>query len=55
MNKLLEIFKTRLRLFKITSEKNEKYILDVESEQITEEEYELIKEFMTRKDEENGK
>lgn len=55
MNKLLEIFKTRLRLFKITSEKKEKYILDVESEQITEEEYELIKEFMTRKDEENGK
>lgn len=55
MNKLLEIFKTRLRVYKITSEKKEKFMLDVESEQITEEEYELIREFMQRKDEENGK
>ena len=27
----------------------------VDNKEITEEEYELIKEFMTRKDEENGK
>ena len=55
MNKLLEILKRKLCVFKFTTKDNEKYFLNVESEQLTEEEYELIKEFIQRKEEENGK
>lgn len=54
MNKLWEILKRKLCLSKFTTKENEKYFLDVESHQLTEEEYQLIKEFMQRKDEENG-
>lgn len=55
MNKLLELLKRKIYVIKNTFKDKEIYFLDVESHQITEEEYELIKEFMTRKDEENGK
>lgn len=52
MNKLWEILKRKLCVYKLTTKDNEKYFLNVESEQLTEEEYELIKDFMTRKEEE---
>lgn len=52
MNKLLEILKRKIYVIKHTFKDREIYMLHVESHQITEEEYELIKDFITRKEEE---
>ena len=53
MNKLLELLKRKIYVIKNTFKDREIYMLDVESHQITEEEYELIREFMQRKDDNN--
>jgi hypothetical protein len=56
MNKLLELLKRKLYVSKMTTKNDDIYFIDIESHQITEEEYNLIKEFIQRKDEEeNGK
>lgn len=54
MTKLLEIFKRKLMGIK-NSDKDEKmYLINIHSNQLTEEEYNLIKEFIQRKDEEEN-
>lgn len=54
MNKLLELLKRKLYVSKTTTKNDEIYFIDIESHQITEEEYNLIKEFIQRKDEEEN-
>ena len=54
MNKLLEILKRKVWVSTLTSKNEELYFINIESNQITEEEYELIKEFIQRKDEEEN-
>lgn len=54
MNKLLEILQRKLYVTKTTTKNDEIFFIDIESHQITEEEYELIKEFIQRKEEEHG-
>ena len=53
MNKLLEILKRKLCVNKITIKSEEIYMLDVCSNQLTEEEYDLIREFIQKKEKEN--
>jgi hypothetical protein len=53
MTKLLEILKRKIYLSKITKSNDEIYFIDIDSHQITEEEYNLIKEFLERQEEEN--
>lgn len=55
MTKLLEILKRKLIVIK-SIDKNEKmYLINIHSNQLTEEEYNLIKEFLERQEEENEK
>lgn len=57
MNNLAEeILKRKVYVIKNSTKNEETHFIDIKSNQITEEEYNLIKEFIQRKDEEeNGK
>lgn len=55
MTKLLEILKRKLCVTKFTAKGEQVYMLDACSNQLTEDEYNLIKEFIEKEDEEDGK
>lgn len=51
MDKILELFKRRVWVSKITQKEQEMYLMDLSSKQITEEEYNLILELLKSEDE----
>jgi hypothetical protein len=51
MDKILELFKRRVWVSKITKKEQEMYLMDLSSKQITEEEYNLILELLKSEDE----
>lgn len=53
MNKLLEILKRKLSITHLITKQEQVYFINVQSNQITEEEYNLIKEFLEKEEEEN--
>ena len=54
MNKLLKILKDILGVYKLTLNKETTYYLTTGNAQLTEEEYNLIKEFLEKEENENG-
>jgi hypothetical protein len=54
MNKLLELLKRKLMVIQSIDKDEKMYLIGIHSNQITEEEYNLIKEFIQRKDEEEN-
>lgn len=53
MYKILDLLKRRLTLSKITNKEEERYFVDIIQDQITEEEYNLILNFLNSEEEEN--
>lgn len=53
MYKILDLLKRRLTLSKIKNKEEERYFVDIIQNQITEEEYDLILNFLNSEDEQN--
>lgn len=54
MTKLLELLKRKLMVIESIDKDGKMYLINIHSNQLTEEEYNLIKEFIQRKDEEEN-
>lgn len=53
MYKILDLLKRRLTVSKITNKEEERYFVDIIQNQITEEEYNLILNFLNSEDEQD--
>lgn len=53
MDKILDLLKRRLIISKITDKKRESYFMNINTSLITEEEYNLILEFLNSEEKEN--
>lgn len=52
MNRLLEILKRKITVSKMTDNCGDSYMIDIHSAFLTEDEYNIVKEFITKEEEE---